>query len=75
MCADLVFIQNGMLQPWLDERGLGNNTQVDLAHILVFLATVCFMSIDSAVLWGAFGVLTCPCRKAFPIVLRSTLFA
>jgi len=25
---DLVFIQNGMLQPWLDERGLGNNTQV-----------------------------------------------
>jgi len=26
--ADLVFIQNGMLQPWLDERGLGDNTQV-----------------------------------------------
>lgn len=25
--ADLVFIQNGMLQPWLDERGLGDNTQ------------------------------------------------
>ncbi len=25
--ADLVFIQNGMLQPWLDERGLGQNTQ------------------------------------------------
>ena len=25
---DLVFIQNGMLQPWLDERGLGENTQV-----------------------------------------------
>jgi ketopantoate reductase len=25
---DLVFIQNGMLQPWLDERGLGDNTQV-----------------------------------------------
>ncbi|EFJ52681.1 hypothetical protein VOLCADRAFT_54899 [Volvox carteri f. nagariensis] len=24
----LVFIQNGMLQPWLDERGLGENTQV-----------------------------------------------
>ena len=24
---DLVFIQNGMLQPWLDERGLGDNTQ------------------------------------------------
>lgn len=30
---DLVFIQNGMLQPWLDERGLGDNTQV-----LVFFA-------------------------------------
>ncbi len=26
--ADLVFIQNGMLQPWLDSRGLGDNTQV-----------------------------------------------
>jgi len=26
--ADLVFIQNGMLQPWLDERGLGDATQV-----------------------------------------------
>ena len=26
--ADLVFIQNGMLQPWLEERGLGANTQV-----------------------------------------------
>jgi hypothetical protein len=26
--ADLVFIQNGMLQPWLDEKGLGDNTQV-----------------------------------------------
>ncbi len=26
--ADLVFIQNGMLQPWLAERGLENNTQV-----------------------------------------------
>lgn len=25
---DLVFIQNGMLQPWLDERGLGDSTQV-----------------------------------------------
>ncbi|CAG9466041.1 unnamed protein product [Pedinophyceae sp. YPF-701] len=25
---DLVFIQNGMLQPWLDSRGLGDNTQV-----------------------------------------------
>ncbi|GAB4821761.1 hypothetical protein N2152v2_008807 [Parachlorella kessleri] len=25
---DLVFIQNGMLQPWLEERGLGDNTQV-----------------------------------------------
>lgn len=24
---DLVFIQNGMLQPWLDARNLGNNTQ------------------------------------------------
>jgi ketopantoate reductase len=31
--ADLVFIQNGMLQPWLDARGLGANTQV-----LVFFA-------------------------------------
>ncbi len=30
---DLVFIQNGMLQPWLDARNLGNNTQV-----LVFFA-------------------------------------
>ena len=26
--ADLVFIQNGMLQPWLDSQGLGDNTQV-----------------------------------------------
>lgn len=26
--ADLVFLQNGMLQPWLDARGLGANTQV-----------------------------------------------
>ncbi|KAK9864249.1 hypothetical protein WJX84_004690, partial [Apatococcus fuscideae] len=25
---DLVFIQNGMLQPWLAERGLADNTQV-----------------------------------------------
>lgn len=25
---DLVFIQNGMLQPWLDAQGLGGNTQV-----------------------------------------------
>jgi len=25
--ADLVFLQNGMLQPWLDARGLGENTQ------------------------------------------------
>ena len=24
---DLVFIQNGMLQPWLDSQGLGDNTQ------------------------------------------------
>lgn len=30
---DLVFIQNGMLQPFLDEQGLGQNTQV-----LVFFA-------------------------------------
>lgn len=30
---DLVFIQNGMLQPWLDAAGLGDNTQV-----LVFFA-------------------------------------
>ena len=28
-CADLVFIQNGMLQPWLAERGLQDNTQVN----------------------------------------------
>lgn len=26
--TDLVFIQNGMLQPWLDANGLGENTQV-----------------------------------------------
>ena len=26
--ADLVFIQNGMLQPWLEEKGLGDTTQV-----------------------------------------------
>ena len=30
--ADLVFIQNGMLQPWLDERGLGDNTQVSFGR-------------------------------------------
>jgi hypothetical protein len=29
--ADLVFIQNGMLQPWLDEKGLGDNTQASAA--------------------------------------------
>ena len=28
---DLVFIQNGMLQPWLDAQGLGENTQVRAA--------------------------------------------
>lgn len=28
LAADLVFLQNGMLQPWLDSRGLGDNTQV-----------------------------------------------
>lgn len=28
---DLVFIQNGMLQPWLDKRGLGDNTQARAA--------------------------------------------
>ncbi|KAF5825491.1 hypothetical protein DUNSADRAFT_9323, partial [Dunaliella salina] len=28
LLADLVFIQNGMLQPWLDEQGLTDNTQV-----------------------------------------------
>ncbi len=28
---DLVFIQNGMLQPWLDAQGLGDNTQVSWA--------------------------------------------
>lgn len=32
LLADLVFIQNGMLQPWLDARGLGDNTQV--CHLL-----------------------------------------
>lgn len=26
--GDLVFIQNGMLQPWLETKGLGENTQV-----------------------------------------------
>jgi hypothetical protein len=30
---DLVFIQNGMLQPWLDAQGLGENTQVSQAAI------------------------------------------
>ena len=25
---DLVFLQNGMLQPWLDAQGIGDNTQV-----------------------------------------------
>ena len=29
-CADLVFIQNGMLEPWLAERGLADNTQARL---------------------------------------------
>jgi hypothetical protein len=28
LLLDLVFLQNGMLQPWLDSRGLGDNTQV-----------------------------------------------
>jgi len=28
--GDLVFLQNGMLQPFLDARGLGDNTQVSL---------------------------------------------
>ena len=26
--ADLVFIQNGMIQPWLNKHGLSDNTQV-----------------------------------------------
>lgn len=26
--ADLVFLQNGMLQPWLDSKGLSDSTQV-----------------------------------------------
>lgn len=25
--ADLVFVQNGMIEPWLEEKGLGGNTQ------------------------------------------------
>jgi hypothetical protein len=28
LLPDLVFLQNGMLQPWLDKRGLGDATQV-----------------------------------------------
>lgn len=32
--ADLVFIQNGMLQPWLDSRGLGE----DATQLLVYFA-------------------------------------
>ncbi len=31
--ADLVFIQNGMLEPWLAERGLAENTQASIALI------------------------------------------
>lgn len=32
--ADLVFIQNGMLEPWLDSRGLAGATQL-LAYFAV----------------------------------------
>jgi len=35
--ADLVFIQNGMLQSWLDEKGLSDNTQVSCLTILPVL--------------------------------------
>lgn len=34
--ADLVFIQNGMLQPWLDENGLSDNTQVSHSTVAPF---------------------------------------
>ena len=39
--ADLVFIQNGMLQPWLDARGLGSNTQVPHKHQLACAQPTC----------------------------------
>jgi hypothetical protein len=34
--TDLVFLQNGMLQPWLDSRGLGDNTQVGAVWALAW---------------------------------------
>ena len=36
--VDLVFIQNGMVLPWLKERGLENNTQVmqRFGYLLLF---------------------------------------
>ena len=37
--ADLVFIQNGMLQPWLDEKGLSDNTQVPYSFYLAQIAS------------------------------------
>lgn len=33
--ADLVFIQNGMLEPWLNERGLADNTQAGALSFLL----------------------------------------
>ena len=36
MASDLVFIQNGMLEPWLAERGLEDNTQVTSFPLLRF---------------------------------------
>lgn len=42
--ADLVFIQNGMLQPWLDSKGLGENTQAGAEHATVHVQRRTFRS-------------------------------
>jgi hypothetical protein len=36
--GDLVFLQNGMLQPFLDARGLGDNTQVSTGRPIIALS-------------------------------------
>lgn len=52
LCADLVFIQNGMLQPWLDARGLGDNTQVNkqqaafVPHLNAQVLLLCTLLMD-----------------------------
>ena len=50
--ADLVFIQNGMLEPFLNQRGLGDNTQVSACCASdVTCAPRRFRCLESVTLW------------------------